>query len=197
VLLLAAAAGAIAVAAWKASPVLAVLPGALLFVAALDLIEPLAQEADHPTRFESLPVETPALFRAHLVVPTAALVAVALTATAAATAIAGSVVALEVGAVLALPTALALACCAAFSATNDPFAYIAASPGLGQGIAVAPLGVAVVAVTVPLLAARSTWLHGHGPLAGLLFPESLILIAAWVSLQFLGRRMAKRSGVPA
>jgi hypothetical protein len=196
VLVLAPAAGALAVAAWTASPLLFVLPGVLLMIAALDLIEPLAQEADHPTRFESLPVETAGLFREHLVVPGVALAAVLLLATLAATAIARSALALEVGATLALPTAFVLACCAAFSATNDPFAYINASPGLGQGIAAAPLLLAAFAVAVPLAAARSSWLHGHGPLSGILFFEVLSVSAAWIGLRFLARRMAKRSGVP-
>ena len=57
----------------SASVVLFVVPGLLLFVAALDLIEPLAQESDHPTRFELLPIEPEALFRRHLAAPAAAL----------------------------------------------------------------------------------------------------------------------------
>ena len=48
VLLIAVAAGGIAVAGFSQTPVLFVLPGPLLFIAALDLIEPLAQENDHP-----------------------------------------------------------------------------------------------------------------------------------------------------
>ena len=53
---LAIAAGAATAAAWSGVTLLFVLPGLLLMVAALDLVEPLAQETDHPTRRELLPL---------------------------------------------------------------------------------------------------------------------------------------------
>jgi hypothetical protein len=196
VLLLAAAAGAISVAAWKASPVLFVLPGVLLFVAALDLIEPLGQEADHPTRFELLPADTEQLFRRHIAAPTAALTVVLLFAAGVASAVAGSGLGIELGVLLAFPTAMVIACCAAFSATNDPFAYLGA-PGVGQAVAGAPLGVAMVTVALPLIAARGAWLHGKSAVIGLVFPEMIFVVCAWIAIQFLGRRMAKRSAVAA
>ena len=155
-----------AVAAWHDSVVLAVLPGALLFVAALDVVEPLAQEADHPTRSEA------AADRARH-------------ASSAATSprrprpwrrsscspgspprsIAGSAIAIEVGAVVALPSGFVLAGCAAFSATNDPYAYIG-SPQIGYAVQGAPVVAALVAVGVPILIARGVWLGGGQPLTG-------------------------------
>jgi hypothetical protein len=195
VLALAAAAGAIAVAAWSASIVLFALPGALLFVAALDLVEPLAQEADHPTRFELLPADTATLFRRHLAAPTAALVVVLLGAALVATATAGSALPLELGAVLALPTAFVLACCAAFSATNDPFRFVTMSPGVGYGVAAAPLAVAVLAVGVPLLASRAVWLHGRTPLAAAIEVDLFALALGAVAAYFLGELAAKRAAV--
>ena len=56
VVLIAVAAGGLAVGGFDLTPVLFALPGPLLFIAALDLIEPLAQESDHPTRRLLLPL---------------------------------------------------------------------------------------------------------------------------------------------
>lgn len=196
VLLLAAAAGAISVAAWKASPILFVLPGLLLFVAALDLVDPLAQEADHPTRSELLPTDTAGLFRRHIGAPSVALAVVLVFATLVATAVAGSTLALGVGLLLAPATAFVLICCAAFSATNDPFAYLGA-PGVGPAVTGAPIGVAMVIVALPLIAARGAWLQGKSPITGLVFPEIAFAALAWGAANLLGRRMAKRAGVKA
>ena len=196
-LVLAAAAGAIAVAAWKASIVLFVLPGALLFVAALDLIEPLAQESDHPTRFELLPRDAARLCRRHLVAPAVALAVVVLIAALTAAAIAEDSLALELGVVLAVPLGLVLAVCAAFSATNDPFRFIGLSPGVAYGIAVAPLLVAAVAVGVPLLAAHAQWLHGHSPFAAAISLDLVWLCAAGAGSIFVGDLVAKRRAVQA
>lgn len=195
VLALALAAGALAAAAWKASIILFVLPGALLFVAALDLVEPLAQEADHPTRFELLPTDTAKLFRRHLAAPAAALAVVLVVAALAAAATAGSPLALELGAVLAVPIAFVLACCAAFSATNDPFRFATLSPGVSYGVAAAPLAVAVIAVGVPLLAARAVWLGGRSPLSTAFEVDLFALAVGWAAVFLLGELIAKRTAV--
>ena len=197
VLLLAVAAGAVAVAAWKASIVLFVLPGALLFVAALDLIEPLAQESDHPTRFELLPRDTAKLFRRHLAAPAVALAVVVMVAALSATAIAENPLALELGALLAAPLAMVLAVCAGFSATTDPFRFVGMPPGFAYGIAAAPPLAAAVATGVPLLAARAQWLHGHSPLASAVSLDLLWLCVAGVGAILLGDVVAKRRAVKA
>jgi hypothetical protein len=197
VLVLAAAAGAIAVVAWKASIVLFVLPGALLFVAALDLIEPLAQESDHPTRFELLPGDAAKLFRRHLAAPAVALAAVVMVAALVAALVAEESLPLELGAVLAAPVALVLATCAAFSATNDPFRFVGLTPGISYGVAIAPLAVAAIAVGVPLLAARAQWLHGHSPFAAAVPIDLLWLCAAGAGAVVLGDLVAKRQAVRA
>ncbi len=197
VLALAISAGAASVAAWKASAVLFVLPGMLLFVAALDLIEPLSQESDHPTRFELLPDDAAGLFRRHLVAPAVALTAVVLVAAAAAAAIAGDSQALGLGAVLAVPLGLALATCAAFSAVNDPFAYLGLSPGTAYGIAAAPVLVAALTVGVPILAARAEWLQGRSPFAAAVPLAVLLLFAALAAGFFLGELVERRRAVHA
>jgi hypothetical protein len=191
VVAIAVAAGAVAAAAWKVSIVLAVLPGALLFVAALDLVEPLAQEADHPTRLELLPLDPGKISRRHLAAPSAAMAAVVLLAGTAAAIVGASPIGLELGLVLALPAGLLLVCCAAFSATNDPYAYLGA-PQIGYLVQGAPIFTAVAALAGPILAARATWLHGGGPLAGAV-PVALFLAAVgWIAALALGERMAGR-----
>jgi hypothetical protein len=156
---LGAGAGAVTVGAWNGATPAFVLPGVLLFVAALDLVEPLAQEADHPTRRELLPVEGSSLISRHFAAPAAAGALVVLVGTAAAAVVGGSVAtALEVGLVLALPLGLILACCAAFSATTDPYAHLLA-PNVGYVMAAAPVAVASIAVGVPALLARETERH--------------------------------------
>jgi hypothetical protein len=191
VLAIAAAAGAAGVAAWKASVVLCVVPGALLFVAALDLVEPLAQEADHPTRLELLPLDAGTLSRRHLAAPTAAMAAVVVLAGLVAAAVAGSAVGLELGLVLALPTGFVLVSAAAFSATNDPYGYLNA-PQIGYAVQGAPVFVAVAALAAPILAARATWLHSGSALAGAI-PVELLAIAIGAIVAFLlAERMAGR-----
>jgi len=104
VVVIAAAAGGVAVAGFSQTPVLFALPGPLLFVAALDLIEPLAQENDHPSRRLLLPLASAALLRRHLIAPTIAAGFVLAIAAVAAAALGGDPgLALGVGAVSLIP----------------------------------------------------------------------------------------------
>ena len=197
VLTLAAAAGAVSAAAWKTSVVLFMVPGVLLFVAALDLIEPLSQESDHPTRFELLPVDTAGLFRRHLAAPAVTLAAMVMIAGATSAAVAGDPLGLELGAVLALPLGLTLADCAAFSAINDPFAYLGLSPSTAYGIAAAPVVIAALAAGVPAIVAHAQSLHGRSPLAAA-FPVAVVLLgAAAAAASVFGHLVAKRTAVGA
>jgi len=66
-------AGFAAAGAWKGTTPLVVVAGVALFVAALDALEPLAQEMDHPTRRDSFPLPPARLAVASLAVPTAVL----------------------------------------------------------------------------------------------------------------------------
>jgi hypothetical protein len=92
-------AGFAAAGAWEGTTPLVVVAGVALFVAALDALEPLAQEWDHPTRRDSFPVLPGRLAIASLAVP--ALVLAATTAIGAAAAI--TVVGVQAG-----PMALAV-----------------------------------------------------------------------------------------
>jgi len=154
VTLIAVGAGALAVAGFSQTPVLFALPGPLLFIAALDLIEPLAQENERPSLRLLLPRPSAGLIRAHLVVPTVATAVVLAIATVAAAAIGGDPgLALGVGAISLIPWALLLAGAAAVSATNDPYEFMLVSPELTQAINFAPIVVAAIGVFLPLFIA--------------------------------------------
>ena len=66
-------AGFAAAGAWNGTTPLVVVAGVALFVAALDALEPLAQEMDHPTRRDSFPLLPARLAIASLAVPTVVL----------------------------------------------------------------------------------------------------------------------------
>jgi hypothetical protein len=110
--LLGAAAGAAGVGAWAGTSPLILVVGACLYVAALDAVEPLAQELDHPDRRESYPVDEATLVL-RLLAPSAALmvvvvaIAVAAAAVCAAVTGGGAALAAEIGGVAAVPAALA------------------------------------------------------------------------------------------
>ena len=92
--------------AWRGTTPLVVVAGAALLLAALDAIEPLAQEIDHPIRRSLLPLRAKPLLRPHLAAPAAVMVATALVGTAAAFAVTGDKVAVGAVVALAVPSAL-------------------------------------------------------------------------------------------
>jgi hypothetical protein len=189
-----AVAGAATAGAWSGISLLFVVPGALLMVAALDLVEPLAQETDHPTRRELLPVAAATLIQRHLVPSFAAMASVLLIAILAALAFGASATAAGVGAVVLFPTALVLVCCAAFSATNDPYAYIL-TPQLGYAQSAAPLVIAVLAAGVPVLAAREGARHGGSAVSAAASAEVAMVLVAVAMAWWIGKRMADETAV--
>lgn len=192
VALLGVAAGAAAAGGFGESPLLLVLPGPLLLVAALDLIEPLAQETDHPTRLEGLPVPPGKLVGRHLAAPTAGLVAVIALATATAAALGAPATALELGVLLALPVAYMLACCAAISATNDPYEYLLV-PQIGYAQSAAPIVVAAIAAGLPILLARAAARHGQSPPAAAFSVAIVLVLLAAAAAAFLRTRVTGRA----
>jgi hypothetical protein len=192
VVLIAVAAGGLAVGGFDLTPVLFALPGPLLFVAALDLIEPLAQESDHPTRRLMLPVKSATLQRRHLVAPAVAMGVVLVIATLAATAISGDPgLALGVGLISAIPCALVLACAAAVSATNDPYEFIL-TPQIAQTVAFAPIVVAAIGVFLPLIVAWKVEGGDGSRVGAVLAVAPVVLVFAAVGFGVLDWRANKR-----
>jgi hypothetical protein len=193
VVLIAVAAGAIAVGGFDLTPVLFVLPGPLLFIAALDLIEPLAQESDHPTRRLLLPRRSADLIRGHLVAPTIATGVVLAIATVAAAAIGGDPgLALGVGGICLVPGALVLVCAAAVSATSDPYEFILMPPEMTQAINFAPIVCAMVAIFLPLFVAWKVEGGDGARIGGTLVSVPVSLTLALVGIAVLGWRADKR-----
>jgi hypothetical protein len=133
-----------------------------LFLAGYDVVEPLAQEVDHPTRWEQLPGEPGIVLLRHLPVAVALMVLVCgVTAASAMTMVPPAVVA-ELAVVGLLPVAMA-ATVAAASSSAQGAADVAKLAGLGADMMgmvmllrlVVPPAL-VVAATAPLLAAGRT-----------------------------------------
>jgi hypothetical protein len=188
------AAGAATATAWSGTMLLFVLPGVLLMVAALDLVEPLAQEADHPTRRESLPVAVGSLIQRHLGPSFAAMAAVLALGTLVALALGSASSAAGVGAVMLLPTALVLVCCAALSATHDPYAYLL-NPLFGYAQLAAPIAIAIGAVGAPVLIAREAARGGASAVEATLVAEFVALLLGVAMVWWLGKRMDKQTAV--
>jgi hypothetical protein len=188
------AAGAATAGAWSGITLLFVLPGALLMVAALDLVEPLAQEADHPTRRELLPVAAASLIQRHLAPSFAAMASVLLLGTLMALALGSAATAAGVGVAMLFPTALVLVCCAALSATNDPYAYIL-TPQIGYAQSAAPIVIAIVAAGAPVLAAREAARHGGSAVSAAISAEFIMLLVGVAMAWWLGKRMAGQTAV--
>ncbi|HVW46608.1 MAG TPA: hypothetical protein VHA76_06125 [Solirubrobacterales bacterium] len=192
VVLIAVAAGALAVGGFDLTPVLFALPGPLLFVAALDLIEPLAQESDHPTRRLLLPFAASGLIRRHLWAPIAAMaVVVAIASVTAAVAGGDPGLALGVGAVVFLPLAAVLICAAAVSATNDPYEFMLV-PQLATTASVAPIVVSLIAGFIPLFVAWKVEGGDGARVGGVLGIDFLLVALALVGIGVLAWRFDKR-----
>jgi hypothetical protein len=196
-LLIGAVAGAMGAGAWRGATLAFFLPGLLLFVVALDFVEPLAQEADHPTRRQLLPVDSGSLAARHLVAPSVAIAVVILVASLGAVAAGGSAsIALGVGAVSCLPLSLVLAGCAAFSATTDPYAYMF-TPEIGYAVTGMPPLIASAIVAAPLLAAREVEREGASAVTAAAGSTITIGVIGLIALYALSRRFSKRDAVSA
>jgi hypothetical protein len=102
--------------AWDGSTPLVLVAGVAAYLAALDAVEPLAQEIDHPSVVRLAPVERGAVLFRHLVVPAATMVAVGAVGVAAVAVTGPGSDGLAVALVTAVPAALA-ACAGAVIST--------------------------------------------------------------------------------
>jgi hypothetical protein len=182
-------AGLAAAGAWSGTPVLVVGASILLMVAALDLVEPLAQEIDHPIRRDTLPVDSANLIRRHLPASVAAMAIVLALGVAVAAALGAAGTAVDLGALMALPTSVVLVGAAAFSAGNDPYRYILV-PQINYVQTGAPVVLAAAAVSLPILVARHA-AQGGKPILGSAFSiEVVVALFAAVLVWFVGWRVA-------
>jgi hypothetical protein len=171
VLLLGGAAGLAASAAWEGTPVLVALAGLALLVAALDAVEGLAQEADHPTMSSLLPHGSGWLALRHLAVPMTVILCVSIVGVAVGGALGpGSLVnVLGIGLLATIPATVGAVIGAAISVGSGPAINPLETGPLGSVLAVArvagPPLLAVIGV-LPLAAARLAVDADHSALAG-------------------------------
>jgi hypothetical protein len=114
-------AGLSCLAAWAGTTPMILLAGGAMYIAALDAIEGLAQEIDHPDRRDSFPVPEGALHLRHLAAPTLVLAIVGLFGVAAVAVVSRDpVTACKVGLPLLLPAAAVATGAAAVSSLRQP-----------------------------------------------------------------------------
>jgi hypothetical protein len=182
-------AGLAAAGAWRGTPALLLVAAAALLVAALDAVEGQAQEADHPVRRDSLPVESGRLLLRHLHAPAAVMLGVVTIAGAGAMAVGGAATVLQVGALVAVPAVLAATCGAALSVETGPVDPFVVEPLAGARMlvrSVAPSALAVAGV-LPVLAARASVDAGQSPSAGALPAAAGVMFLVAAAVAWLGR----------
>ncbi|MGZ4734314.1 MAG: hypothetical protein ACXVJW_14125 [Acidimicrobiia bacterium] len=144
-------AGLCAYGTWRGTTPLIVVAGIALFIAALDAIEPLAQEVDHPDRVQGVPIERGVIYVRHLAVPVAVMAIAGLIGLAAAAVLDPAPGVLLVGVITVVPVAFAAAAAAAF-------AVVLGAPKVGSGLTIsfpeaATIGLILRQAFPPLLAA--------------------------------------------
>jgi hypothetical protein len=113
--LVAAVAGVALGVAWRGTPAAILVTGLALFVAAYDAAEPVAQEVDHPTRWESYPDEPGRFLLNHLPASFVVMLLLCLVAAGTAMILTPPEVVLRLTGVLIVPVALAAAIAATIS----------------------------------------------------------------------------------
>jgi hypothetical protein len=179
-------AGLCAYGTWRGTTPLILVAGVALFIAALDAIEPLAQEIDHPDRAQGVPIEKGELYIRHLVVPVVVMVLTGILGLATATVLDPAPSVLLIGVITIVPVAFAAAAAAAF-------AVVLGAPKVGGAMTMsfpeaATIGLIfrqvfpplLVAIAVaPVIGAREA-VHQHGD------PFQVALLAAIPALVIAG-----------
>jgi hypothetical protein len=187
---LGAVAGLCAYGTWEGTTPLIIIAGIALFIAALDAIEPLAQEVDHPDRVQGVPLVRGELYVRHLVVPVVVMAIAGLIGLGAAAILDPEPGLFLVGLITIVPVAFAAAAAAAF-------AVVLGAPKLTSGLTISfpeaatiglilrqafPPFLAALAVA-PVIAAREA-VHQHGDpiaIAALATVPALVIAAAVVA----------------
>ena len=187
---LGAVAGLCAYGTWEGTTPLVIVAGIALFIAALDAIEPLAQEVDHPDRSQGVPVQRGELYVRHLAVPVVVMALAGLIGLAAAAVLDPEPGLFLVGLITVVPVAFAAAAAAAF-------AVVLGAPKLTSGLTLSfpeaatiglilrqafPPFLAALAIA-PVIAAREA-VHQHGDpvaIAALATIPALVIAAAVVA----------------
>lgn len=183
---------AAAVGVWRGTTPLVLAVGIALWAAALDVVEPLAQELDHPGRWAGHPVGPGDLLLRHVTAPTVALV-LATCIPVAVVAVAGDTGAvLQTAAGVLVPACLAAVLGAGASVAAEPFDLAQAKTPAPEAIgtqmifrAAWPPAVAVLA-SLPLLSARDAAANDLAELPAstqFLVPVAMLLglVAWWLS----------------
>jgi hypothetical protein len=184
--------GVAAFAAWRGTPALIVVAAAALQVAALDAVEGLAQEADHPTRSSMLPVTGGWLVTRHLAAPAVVLLAVAAigVVVAGGLGIGSPLGTAAVGLVIAIPAAATAVVGAALSidiGPANPLDTIPTVANLKLAVRVAgPLALAIAGV-LPVLAAQAASDGGRSAVLGAAPAAIVVLMVAAAVGSWLGR----------
>jgi hypothetical protein len=179
-------AGLCAYGTWRGTTPLILVAGIALFIAALDAIEPLAQEIDHPDRAQGVPIEKGELYIRHLVVPVVVMALAGILGLAAAAILDPAPSVLLIGAITIVPVAFAAAAAAAF-------AVVLGAPKVGGAMTMsfpeaATIGLIfrqvfpplLVAIAIaPVIGAREA-VHQHGD------PFQVALLAAIPALVIAG-----------
>lgn len=196
VAVLGAIAGLCLVGVWNGTTPLIVMSGLALYLAALDVTEPLAQEVDHPDRAAGFDTPAGELHLRQLGPSAVLMVLVGAVGIAAAAAVTGgSVTTWEVGAVMVIPAAVCALGAGAMSVIKGP------PPALSSQAVLIPEAAGARAVgrllwppvmcvlgLIPVIAARNAAHHGHRVLAATASLDQLVALVAifgvaWVRYQ--------------
>jgi hypothetical protein len=189
--------------AWKGTTPLVIVAGAALFVAALDALEPLAQEWDHPTRRDSFPLRPGRIVAASLVVPTLVLAAATAIGVVVAIPVLGLPVAPMLWAVLPATAAAVAGGCASLilepvSAAELMSRYPvpeAAGPVLVLRLGFAP-GVAISG-WLALLAGRAATGEEVSPAVAVFQSGISVILVSVLLVRGLGKHFEKKKAIPA
>ena len=196
-------AGLAAGGAWKGTTPLVVVAGIALFVAALDALEPLAQEWDHPTRRDSFPFRPGRLVAISLLVPSVVLAVVTAVGVAVAIPVLGLPVTPMVWAIL--PATAGAVAGGAASLILEPVSAAelmsrypvpeAAGPVLVLRLGFAP-GLAMSG-WLALLAGRTAIGSDVSPAAAVFQSGISIVLLSVLLVRTLGKHFEKKKAIPA